>query len=584
MNGSRPLRGTKSKAVRPLPIRSGGRGAARARRVNAGGRRRSGRGMVLVVVLVVVSLLTLAALTFSQLMLAERQATELAGRRLQARALAQSGIDYVRLMLAQDETSLMERGGLYNNPYELSGNLVVDDTDGRRRGRFAVISPGLQNGYYSGVRYGLEDESTKLNLNVVVQFDAEQAGTGREILMKLPGMTEDIADAILDWIDADDETRDYGAESDYYSAQVPGYAPKNGPLDSIDELLLVRDVTPWLLYGVDANRNGNTDSTEPDSQSLVDVDNTDGSLNSGWASYLTVHSMESNTSEEGESKIDLNQDDLETLYDELAEALSAEWATFIVAYRQNGPSTSTNTQQQQQASGIQKASINFEGQASQEIGSVLDLVGVGTQITLQNQQGGGGGGGGGGAGGSGGGSGGGGSSTSGGSSSGTQLAPLLEENSAELESELIKLLDTVTVSSEETISGRININQASRTVLLTIPGMTEETADRILANRIEDPLDADEGQVYTIWPLIEGVVDLKTMKSLERYICTAGSVYRAQIVGYFDGGGPYARLEVLFDATQSPPTVLSWNDMGHLGQGYPIEMLGLDNSQSTTTQ
>ncbi len=511
------------------------------------------RGMVLVVVLVVVSLLTLTALTFSHMMLAEREATELTGRRLQARALAQSGVDYVRLMLMLDETTLQERGGLYNNQYDFSGALVVDDEDARHRGRFAVVAPGQSNGYYSGIRYGLEDESTKLNLNAVAQFDAESEGTGREILLTLPGMTEEIADAILDWIDADDDTRDYGAESDYYSALSPGYAPKNGPLDSIDELLLVCGVTPWLLYGVDANRNGNADTMEPDSQSLMDVDNSDESLNSGWAAYLTVHSMESTTTDDGESKIDLNQDDLETLYEEVSEALSADWATFIVGYRQNGASSERGTVQ---ASTIQQSSITFDGEASQEnqIGSVLDLVGVSVQINVQQTNG------------------------RGGNNSGTVLAPMLEENSGELETELLALLDAVTVSSEDTIAGRININQASRTVLLTIPGMTEEAADLIISNRIEDPIEADESQAYTVWPLLQGLVDLETMKSLEGYVCTGGSVYRAQIVGYYDGGGPWSRIEVIFDATQSPPAILSWNDIGHLGQGYPLDMLGTEET------
>ena len=297
------------------------------------------RGMVLVVVLVVVSLLALAALTFSQLMLAEREATELTSRRLQARASAQSGIDYVRTMLMLDELSLEERGGIYDNQYELSGNVVVEDLDLRNQARFAIISPNMESGYCSGIRYGLEDESTKLNLNALAERDAQE-GTGRDILLTLPGMTDEIADAILDWIDADDEMREFGAESEYYSTLVPGYEPKNGPLDSIDELLLVRDVTESLLYGVDANRNHHADSMEPDSLSLLDVDNSDGSMTSGWAAYLTVHSYESNTTEEGETKIDLNQDDLETLYDELAEALSEEWAAFIVGYRQNGEASS----------------------------------------------------------------------------------------------------------------------------------------------------------------------------------------------------------------------------------------------------
>ena len=85
---------------------------------------------------------------------------------------------------------------------------------------------------------------------------------GRDLLMALPGMTYEIADAMLDWIDEDDEIREYGAEVDYYSSLDPPYAPKNGPLESVEELLLVRDVTAQLFFGSDANRNGNIEQKE----------------------------------------------------------------------------------------------------------------------------------------------------------------------------------------------------------------------------------------------------------------------------------------------------------------------------------
>lgn len=138
------------------------------------------------------------------------------------------------------------------------------------------------------------------------------------------------------------------------------------------------------------------------------------------------------------------------------------------------------------------------------------------------------------------------------------------------------LLDAVTTVDAETISGRININQASRTVLLTIPGMTEEIAEQIVGTRIADPIEADDSQACPLWPLVQGLVDLETMKNLEPYVCTGGSTYRAQVVGYFDGGGPFARVEVVIDATQSPAAVLSWKDMSHLGRGYPLEALGIE--------
>ena len=54
--------------------------------------------------------------------------------------------------------------------------------------------------------------------------DKTAEGAGRELLMGLPGMTEDVADAILDWLDEDEEPREYGVESDYYMGLDPPYA------------------------------------------------------------------------------------------------------------------------------------------------------------------------------------------------------------------------------------------------------------------------------------------------------------------------------------------------------------------------
>ena len=70
------------------------------------------------------------------------------------------------------------------------------------------------------------------------------------IAMGIQGEDVDIiVDSIQDWRDADNLHRLRGAEDDYYlSLRVP-YKAKNGDFTSIDELLLVRGVTPELLYG-----------------------------------------------------------------------------------------------------------------------------------------------------------------------------------------------------------------------------------------------------------------------------------------------------------------------------------------------
>jgi general secretion pathway protein K len=61
--------------------------------------------------------------------------------------------------------------------------------------------------------------------------------------------------AIIDWIDSDDEVtclsfvthNNLGVESDYYSNLDPPYYCKNRPLDVIDEILLVKAMTPQIL-------------------------------------------------------------------------------------------------------------------------------------------------------------------------------------------------------------------------------------------------------------------------------------------------------------------------------------------------
>ncbi|MBN2333126.1 MAG: general secretion pathway protein GspK [Deltaproteobacteria bacterium] len=58
-----------------------------------------------------------------------------------------------------------------------------------------------------------------------------------------------IVNAVLDWIDADDNHRIDGAENDYYQGLDTAYQCKNHPLESLTELLLVKGVTPELYHG-----------------------------------------------------------------------------------------------------------------------------------------------------------------------------------------------------------------------------------------------------------------------------------------------------------------------------------------------
>jgi general secretion pathway protein K len=99
----------------------------------------------------------------------------------------------------------------------------------------------------------IDDEWGKLNLNALFY---ESTGEMNEPLVQAlrflfteRGAEQDPVDAILDWIDPDSDERAGGAESPYYAGLEGPYGCKNGPLDSLDELLLIQGITPELFFG-----------------------------------------------------------------------------------------------------------------------------------------------------------------------------------------------------------------------------------------------------------------------------------------------------------------------------------------------
>jgi hypothetical protein len=382
-------------------------------------------------------------------------------------------------------------------------------------------------------------------------------------------MTDDVADAILDWIDQDDEPREFGAELEYYANCDPPYATANGPLCTVEDLLLVRGVTPALLFGVDANRNGMADQGETSLQGGLGVDSSDRSMDRGWAAYLTLYSLEANFQPDGVTpRINLNQTDMEKLYSDLTAVLPEQWATFIVAYKQNGPYTepggaaggaaggagggaggASAKQPSGTSGGPATGQLDLTKQGPQPITQVIEL--LGKRVSVQFQ----------------------------GASQPTILEcpfPYDPNTPSMVDAYLPELLDYVTASPNKLIAGRININQAPRVVLQGIPGMTQDILDQILTQREPDPARRDPAQRYETWILSKGIVTLDQLKLLCPFITGGGCIYRAQAVGYYDGEGPSARIEAIIHAGTQPPRVIFWRDMSHLGRGYSREFLGAE--------
>ena len=173
------------------------------------------RGMVLVIVLWIVTLLAVMAGGFAYSMRVETRLATSAVERAQARALAEAGVAFALAWQLDPEAQ---------KQWPPNGD-PRDWAFGGGRVRIEVTNAsGLVN---------LNNAGSEL-------LKALLAGAGVDA-----GEQDRLADAIQDWRDPDDHRLPHGAESpDYRNAGLPG--PKNATLESVDELGQVLGVTREL--------------------------------------------------------------------------------------------------------------------------------------------------------------------------------------------------------------------------------------------------------------------------------------------------------------------------------------------------
>lgn len=143
--------------------------------------------------------------------------------------------------------------------------------------------------------YGLVDEASKLNLNT--------ATLG--MLEALPRMTPQLAAAIIDWRDSDQNVTENGAETETYMLRRPPYRAKDNRFESIEELRLVQGADLDILYGEDSNMNGVLDPNENDGDETPPSDNRDSRLDPGILEYVTLYSRDSQIGANGTNKVNV---------------------------------------------------------------------------------------------------------------------------------------------------------------------------------------------------------------------------------------------------------------------------------------
>ncbi len=253
-------------------------------------------GAALILVLLMVSILVVLVLESLRAMQVEGAGARHFQDSLRAEAVAKSGVQLALSLLKKDlEENDVDHPG---EPWAL-----LPEPDG-----LPVDLP--EAGTLGGK---VEDEAGKFPINYLVKEDGNPSEDHKQVLKRLltntPFEMEDeeaeaLIDAIKDWLDADDEqTGEFGGETDYYQSQEKPYECKNGPFTTLAELQLVRGMSESLYFG------------------------TEGSP--GLKELLTVYS---------EGKININTAQPLILQALVGEAVSVEtaeaWAESIIAYRQ----------------------------------------------------------------------------------------------------------------------------------------------------------------------------------------------------------------------------------------------------------
>lgn len=172
---------------------------------------------------------------------------------------------------------------------------LIEDMDAASEGDLDGATFQVIHTEPAGDRVGPVDAHSKINVNRMTFDD----------LMTLPFMSEDVADAILDWVDSDEDPNVLGAEAAYYQGLPYPYEPRNAPIRSLQELEMVAGVDPYYVRGEDWNLNGILDPNENDGSASLPDDNADGVLDAGWSAIITADSVDGNLSATGQVKLNL---------------------------------------------------------------------------------------------------------------------------------------------------------------------------------------------------------------------------------------------------------------------------------------
>jgi general secretion pathway protein K len=205
-------------------------------------------GMALVMVLWVLMLLSIIALEFCYAMRTEVDICANQRDDIKGYFMARAGVERALLEMMRftrmEGGLLREEGDVKEDESAGSAGLVDEGETEIWKADGTPYEVPFRDGKFE-VR--IEDEGGKVNINYASGEILRQLLNSLE-LPEVPSeegnIVDVVADSILDWRDEDNLHRINGAEDDYYNGLPEPYDCKDGPFYAVEELLLVRGVTP----------------------------------------------------------------------------------------------------------------------------------------------------------------------------------------------------------------------------------------------------------------------------------------------------------------------------------------------------
>jgi len=209
------------------------------------------RGFALILTILIISLLVVVTLQFNSAMWAGLYSSANLRDGIRLGLIARSGIHCAMAVLSEDASS--SSSDSLKEAWAQSKELSLNSVELFEQGRFQVE---------------ISDLSGKIPINRLINENGEYNETQKMLLTRFlslerfglePEAVGNLIDAIKDWIDADDEVTRFGAENGYYQSLENPYTCGNKPMDSLDQLRLVKGMTDKLFFGSDDTGAGISD-------------------------------------------------------------------------------------------------------------------------------------------------------------------------------------------------------------------------------------------------------------------------------------------------------------------------------------